>query len=417
MQLVTALALLGLLLAVVDGVLAGRSLRHERHARRAEQRTREDKQFLDTMLDSLRAGIIASNGDGQLTLLNRATREFHGLPAASIPLSEWDQYCTVYEADGATPLPEERIPIVRALRGEHVDDQEIVVAPRTGAARTLLASGRVIVDAEGEQLGAVVAMLDITSRRTAERELAAKAAELERSNAELERFAYVASHDLQEPLRMVSSYTQLLARRYTGRLDDNADEFIRYAVNGATRMQRLINDLLVYSRVSSRARQATPTDSGRAVATALSNLSRAIEDTGAEVDVGPLPEVLVDGSQLVQVFQNLIGNAIKFHSPGNRPIIRIGALRQNGMWQISVHDNGLGIDPAYFDRIFILFQRLHTRDTYSGTGIGLAICKKIVERHGGRIWVDSAEGRGATFTFTLPGATDGQDESATAHDH
>lgn len=402
-RLVSALSVLGLGLALAGALLAGRALRLERQARDAERRTRNDKQFLDTMLDSLRAGIVACDAEGRLTLLNRAAREFHGLPDAPIPAADWSGRYRLYEIDRTTPLAAERVPLYRALHGEDVDDQAVVIAPADGPLRTMLASGRAIVDEEGQRLGAVVAMLDVTDRLAAEHALAKKAAELERSNADLERFAYVASHDLQEPLRMVSSYTQLIARRYRGKLDSDADDFIAFAVDGVTRMQRLINDLLVYSRVSTRAREAKSTDAGAAVRAALANLSSVIEETGAIIEVGPLPRVVADDVQLTQVIQNLVSNALKFRTPDVVPRLTIRAAPgDDGHCVLSVQDNGIGIGADYFERIFVLFQRLHTREAYSGTGIGLAICKKIVERHGGRIWVESAEGAGSTFYFSLP---------------
>ncbi len=242
---------------------------------------------------------------------------------------------------------------------------------------------------------------DVTDRRRAEEDLANRAQELARSNAELEQFAYVASHDLQEPLRMVSSYTQLLARRYKGSLDKDADEFISYAVEGAQRMQALIQDLLTFSRVGTKGEPFEEFGATQAVEAALSNLHVAVKESQANVVVGDLPAVKADRGQFVQLFQNLIGNAIKFKGEGP-PEVRVAAERRGHEWVFSVQDNGIGIDPAYLDRIFIVFQRLHTRKEYPGTGIGLAISKKIVARHGGRIWVESEEGKGSTFFFSLP---------------
>jgi PAS domain S-box-containing protein len=247
-----------------------------------------------------------------------------------------------------------------------------------------------------------VIVRDITERKRAERALEAKNEELARSNQELEQFAYVASHDLQEPLRMVSNYTQLLGRRYRDKLDGDANEFIDFAVDGAKRMQELIHDLLQYARVGTRGKEFKPMPVARIVADALANLTSAIEEAGAELVVDPLPTVSCDASQIAQVFQNLLGNAVKFRRPGQRPIVRISATRADRAWAFSVQDNGIGIDRKYFDRIFQMFQRLHTRGEYSGTGIGLSLCKKIIERHGGRIRVESEPGRGTTFAFTIP---------------
>jgi two-component system, sensor histidine kinase and response regulator len=224
---------------------------------------------------------------------------------------------------------------------------------------------------------------------------------LERSNTELEQLAYVASHDMQEPLRMVASYLQLVAQRYQGQLDADADEFIGYAVDGAKRMQALINDLLTYSRVGTKARPFEPTDCNKVLDTALANLRIAIADSGAVIERSPLPTVMGDAMQLLQLFQNLIGNALKFKRVD--PIeIRIGCEPVEKAWRFTVADNGIGIERDYHERIFVLFQRLHGRGDFPGTGIGLAICKKIVERHGGHIAVESQPGVGSVFSFTIP---------------
>ena len=249
------------------------------------------------------------------------------------------------------------------------------------------------------------AIRDISVRKAAELRLLQAVEELNRSNEELGQFAYIASHDLQEPLRMVASYTQLLSRRYKGQLDTDADEFIAFAVDGASRMQRLIEDLLAYSRVGTKGQDLLDSSSEEALQQALLNLRGAIEESGAAVTHDPLPMVLADETQLIQLFQNLVGNAIKYQSPGV-PQVHISAARDSGKkWVFSVRDNGLGIDPQYFDKIFGVFQRLHQRNEFAGTGIGLAICKKIVERHGGTISVESQPGKGSTFRFALAGAS------------
>src|SRR5437899_2497054 len=232
--------------------------------------------------------------------------------------------------------------------------------------------------------------------------VARRAEELTRSNTELEQFAYVASHDLQEPLRMVASYTQLLAKRYKGRLDSDADEFIAYAVDGAHRMQLLIGDLLAYCRVGTKGEEPRETSSEAALEQALLNLQGAIQESGGVVTHDPLPTVIADGAQLVQLFQNVVGNAIKYRS-AELPRVHVSANKNGGNeWIFSMRDNGLGIDPKYFEKIFVMFQRLHGREEFSGTGIGLAVCKKIAARHGGRMWVESEPGKGSTFYFALP---------------
>lgn len=243
--------------------------------------------------------------------------------------------------------------------------------------------------------------LEIAGHRQTEKALNESLEELSRSNADLEQFAYVASHDLQEPLRMVASFVQLLARRYRDQLDQDARDFIHYAVEGVTRMQRLINDQLSYALVGIDTRRLEMTDANAVLAEVLVNLRPLIEENRAEISQDVLPVVPVIHTQLGQLLQNLIGNAIKFHGE-EKPRIHIGARREGDAWLFSVSDNGIGISHEYFEQIFLLFKRLHSREKYSGTGIGLAICKRIVERHHGRIWVESEPGKGATFLFTLP---------------
>lgn len=238
-------------------------------------------------------------------------------------------------------------------------------------------------------------------RRQTEQELARKVEELARSNRDLEQFAYVASHDLQEPLRMVAAYTQLLAERYRGKLDADADKFIGYAVEGAIRMQTLVLDLLAFSRVGHNPSNGKTSDCNHVVAEALLNLKAAIEESGAVVTYGDLPPVVAEHTQLLQVFQNLIGNAIKFRGK-EELTIRVSAERQDSQWRFDIVDNGIGIAPEYHEVIFAIFQRLHARGEFTGNGVGLAICKKIVEQYGGRIWVESAPGQGCTFHFTMP---------------
>jgi len=226
------------------------------------------------------------------------------------------------------------------------------------------------------------------------------AANLARSNKELEQFAYVASHDLQEPLRMITGYTNLLSKRYKGKLDDEADEFIGFAVDGANRMRVLINDLLTYSRVGMQRKEFAPTDCELILGQTLAGLQVVIQESAARVTHDPLPTVMANDVQLGQLFQNLIGNALKYHN-GDAPAVHIGCQRRDNDWLLSICDNGIGIDPRFAEKIFLIFQRLHNREQYPGTGIGLAVCKRIVERHGGKIWVESAPGKGATFYFTL----------------
>ena len=242
---------------------------------------------------------------------------------------------------------------------------------------------------------------EVAQLEAARVQLEATVQELHRSNADLEQFAYVASHDLQEPLRKVASFCSLLQSRYGGQLDERADEYIAFAVDGATRMQQLINDLLAFSRVGRRTAAFTPVALDEAVRLAQVNLRSAIEETGARIDVGALPEIDGDLSLLVALFQNLVGNSIKFRGL-DPPLIHVTAAREGADWEIAVEDNGIGIDARFAERVFIIFQRLHSRERYPGTGIGLALCKKIVEFHGGRIWIDTARAAGTRIVVKLP---------------
>lgn len=303
--------------------------------------------------------------------------------------------------------------------GRPLREREEATADARGAAQWVLTTKVPLHNAWGQITGLVGISRDITrlkqveeklrrageelERRVAERtaELAAANAELARSNADLQQFAYVASHDLQEPLRAVAGCVTLLKQRYGDRLDERAAEYMAHAVDGATRMQALIEDLLAYSRVGTRGRPFEPVDCAAIVDQVLADLQVAVRESGACVTRGPLPTLPADAVQLGQLFQNLLANAIKFRGP-RPPEVHVGADREDNGWHFTVADNGVGIEPRYAERIFRLFQRLHTRREYPGTGIGLAICKKIVERHGGRIWVESNPGEGATFHWTLP---------------
>jgi light-regulated signal transduction histidine kinase (bacteriophytochrome) len=246
---------------------------------------------------------------------------------------------------------------------------------------------------------------ELSATQAANNVLQAHSEELQRSNSELEQFAYIASHDLQEPLRKVASFTQLLQRRYAGQLDARADQYIEFAVDGAKRMQALINDLLSYSRVGRSAREPALVSSDAALAQARTNLAALMEESGATIESGLLPLVLGELPLLTAVFQNLLSNALKFK--GERPPrIDITAARDGSFWVISVTDNGIGIEPQYADRVFLIFQRLHDRATYPGTGIGLAMCRKIIEYFGGRIWLDTGVTDGARFCFSVPALSD-----------
>jgi PAS domain S-box-containing protein len=256
-------------------------------------------------------------------------------------------------------------------------------------------------DSSGRLIGFTKVSRDLTAQRKAQEDLTNQAQELARSNSDLQQFAYVASHDLQEPLRMVISYIQILADRYKGKLDADSEECIDFAVEGALRMRQLITGLLAYSRLSNARQPLTQTDLTDVLKDVVANLEVAIQESGTIVTVDELPTIMADPLQMSQLFQNLIGNAITFRRE-KAPHIRVSAKLQESHWLFSVADNGIGIKPEHYERIFIIFQRLHDRMQYKGTGMGLAICKKIVARRGGRIWVESDAGKGSTFFFTIP---------------
>ncbi|HTU24253.1 MAG TPA: PAS domain S-box protein [Pirellulales bacterium] len=363
----------------------------------AERLLRESEERFRLLVEGVKDhAILRLDPKGLVQSWNPGAERIHGYAAEEIIGQHFDRFYLPEDVDAGKPAGDLAIAV---SEGRWAD--EGLRLRKNGERYWASVVITALANEQGELRGFAMITRDVTQRRVAEDAVRRTAAELARSNAELEQFAYVASHDLQEPLRAIAGYCQLLERRYVGRLDSDADEFIAFAVDGATRMQRLIEDLLSYSRVGTRGKSFEPTNCNEVFEQALVNLKTAIAESGAEITRTDLPTVPADRSQLEQLFQNLLSNAIKFRHD-QVPRIRVAAQAEGEHWVFSFADNGIGIEPRYADRIFAIFQRLHTRREYPGTGIGLAICKKIVERHGGRIWMRSTPGEGTTFFFTLP---------------
>jgi len=361
----------------------------------ARKEAEEEHSFLASIVESSDATIIGKTLDGTILSWNRGAERNTGYRADEV-IGKNISMLVPEGRKGETEM------ILNTIRqGRRLELFETRRIRKDGSIMDVSLTISPIADSAGTIIGASSIGRDITARKKAEAKLRSYASDLKLRNEELEQFAYVASHDLQEPLRMVASYVQLLKRRYEGRLDEDADEFIHYAVDGASRMQMLINDLLAFSRVSTRGKPFEETDTEALLEQTLRDLKIQIEESDAVVTHDPLPVVMADESQLSQVFQNLISNAIKFHG-SDAPRVHVSAQQSGDAWIFSVKDNGIGIEPQYFDRIFVIFQRLHSKAEYPGTGIGLAICKRIIERHGGRIRVASEPGEGSTFFFTIP---------------
>jgi PAS domain S-box-containing protein len=386
-------------LTKLAGMLSQMGLISLENTRLYEERLADSEKYARGLLEASPDSLVTISPEGKISDVNAATELITGLSRDVLIGTDFSDYFTDPE--------QARKGYEKVFSEQQVRDYPLVVRNIDGSTTDVLYNASLYFDDKGATAGVFAAARDVTELNRAQEKLRQSVENLERSNRDLEQFAYVASHDLQEPLRMVSSYTQLLAERYSDKLDDDARDFIGFAVDGSIRMQTLINDLLQYARVGTRGGELTATDTRVALAHALTAMHTRIQETGAVLSVGDLPTVLADELQITQLFQNLIGNAIKFAKADEAPHIDISALWKRGEWIFSVADNGVGIDPKYQERVFEIFQRLHSRTEYSGTGIGLAICKRIVERHGGRIWVESEVGHGATFKFSLPGPRNG----------
>jgi signal transduction histidine kinase len=383
--------------------------------RRVEADLQQQREFLQALLATLEEGIVAVDQSGRVVLVNRAGVEMYSLPDDTVPFEQWEKYHRTFYGDGVTPMPADERPLVRVLRDHALVDVEKVVVGNDGWRRDLLSSGRVIRGAGGEMLGAVVAFRDVTERRRRDEERKRFIEQLERSNRELQDFASVASHDLQEPLRKIQAFGDRLRAKYEEQLGPEGKDYLARMLNAAGRMSTLINDLLTFSRVTTRAQPFERVELGRVARDVASDLESRIEQTGGRVEVGELPVIEADAMQVRQLLQNLIGNALKFHRPGEGTVVRVGGVLEGPegegrVCRLTVSDNGIGFDEKYLDRIFNVFQRLHGRNEYEGTGIGLAVCRKIAERHHGSITARSVPGEGSVFEVTLP-VTQPRDET------
>jgi PAS domain S-box-containing protein len=380
----------------------------------AEEALRESEEQLAYIIDFLPDATFAIDREGKVIAWNRATEEMTGAAKNEVIGKKGFAHAIPFYGNARPIL------IDLVFRDQKDIEKEYDFVLRKGDQLTaevfapLLYKGKgaylwgiaaPLYDSKGNIVGAIESIRDITEHKQIEDALTKKSEELARSNADLAQFAYAASHDLQEPLRTITSFVQLLQKRYHGKIDPDADEFIDFIVGGTKRMQQLINDLLTYSRVNTRKGPLSPMKIEDVLQKAMQNLRYILEEVKGTVIYEEMPSIVADEPQMTQLFQNLIGNALKFHGE-EAPKVEISAARKGNDWIFSVKDNGIGIDPQYKDRIFEIFQRLHTREEYSGTGIGLAIAKKIVERHGGRIWVDGEPGKGTTFRFTIPAMID-----------
>jgi PAS domain S-box-containing protein len=358
-------------------------------------RTMDSTTAHESRLLAMAPDLLAAAGfDGYLKVVNPAWSRLLGWSEEQLRATPYLELVHPDDREGMRAATE------RLAAGERVAKHCCRVLRADGTTRCVLWSGQ----ASPDDGCLYIAGKDITERRAMEQELAERAERLERTNTELQEFAYIASHDLAEPLRMITSYLELLQRRYGAQLDETADEFIGFAVGGAVRMKALIDDLLAYSRVGSHDLEHGPVDLAEVLGHVLVGLERAIDDAEAQVEIaGELAAPVGDATQLGQLLQNLIANAVKFHRPGRPSHVSVSAVAEDGGVRIVVADNGIGIPPAQQERIFKMFARLHGRDEYDGTGIGLALCRRIADRHGGRIWVESKHGEGSTFHVWLPG--------------
>ncbi len=353
---------------------------------------------IEALLNSVGLGIVVTDTSGKLLFFNSAATNIIGVGADRTAPEDWPRQYGIYLPDGTTLCPDAQSPLVRAIGGEEADNVEVLVvtSDRDILGRWCSINLRPLKNEHGDIEGAILLIQDMTERKKLADEVA-------RSNADLQQFAAVAAHDLQEPLRSIAGFQDLLAQHLGEELDEKSVRCMGKMKAGIKRMQTLINDLLSYSRIQNKPKLLTHINCNELIETCIESLTANIRDSGGKVTFDHLPTILADAAQLSQLVQNLLGNALKFASSDRPLVVNISAKRQGIDWLFSVTDNGIGIAPEFADRIFVLFQRLHTTAAYPGTGIGLAICKRIVENHAGRIWLTSIPDRGSTFYFTIRG--------------
>jgi signal transduction histidine kinase len=342
-------------------------------------------------------GIVAVDRAGTIVFSNPAAATILGIDETFVSLEDWPEHYGIYLSDRVTICPAGESPLLRAAAGEQATNFEVFIQNQLGGGRSRWCSidFRPFGDGDDQDSGALLLIQDVSERRWLSEEVA-------RSNIALQQFATVAAHDLQEPLRSISGFADMLAQYQAEQLDEKSQRYMSKIKSGVLRMQILINDLLSYSRIQTVPQVLKESDCNAIVSGCIKTLNASIKESGAEINVDSLPVVMADSAQLAQLFQNLIGNALKFAAVDRPIVVHVSARRQSTAWLFSVEDNGIGIAPEFVGRIFRIFQRLHTQSAYSGTGIGLAICQTIVDRHGGRIWVESEPGKGSTFHFTIP---------------
>jgi PAS domain S-box-containing protein len=370
--------------------------------KKAELSLRRSYELTKTIIDSMHDAVsLLDVRDFRIIGVNSAFLKEYGY-SDEMEIVGKRCYEITHRRPDVCDVPDGTCPLAETVRtGKHAAADHVHYDSR-GEKMFVEVSTSPIKDEDGKVVQVVHVARDITDRKRTEEERELLLADIARSNKDLEQFASVASHDLKEPLRMVSAYVLRLEKKYKGQLDDKADKYIRFAVEGVERMEKLIEGLLAYSRITRGAAQFGPVDSNKIFSLAVSNLSASIRECNASVTKEDLPTVRGDETQLLQLFQNLIGNAVKYRKPQTPPHVHVSSAREGSHYIFSVRDNGIGIEPKNYDRIFQLFQRLHSHDQYAGAGMGLAVCKHIVEQHNGRIWIESVPGTGSTFFFTVP---------------